>query len=119
MILRDHQRKSKGLQDNGWLAITQVLFLAIYAITNSKATLRLSMKDLLPLIPGLFHEQLRSSRYYAERSNALVIQADGSRRQTDNIQECHKKLEDLLLTVGRNAVRGESTPSQIAKVKKL
>lgn len=87
--------------------------------TNSKATLRLSLKDLLPLIPSLFHEQLRSSRYYAERSDALIIQADGSRRQTDNVQECHNKLEDLLMTVGRHVVRGESTPSQIAKVKRL
>ena len=87
--------------------------------TNSKATLRLSLKDLLPPLPKLLHDQLQASRYYASRSNSLVIQADSSRKQTENAQDCYRKLQDLLLAAGRSAVRGETTPAQVAKVKLL
>ena len=87
--------------------------------TNSKATLRLSLGDLFPLVPTLLHRQLQVSRYYAPRSNSLVIQADTSRKQADNVHECFRKLEDLVVTAGKSAVRGETTPNQLAKVKKL
>ena len=77
------------------------------------------MMDLLPLVPSILHPQLQESRYYAPKSGALVIQADGSRKQTDNVQECFKKLQDLILSAGRSVVRGETTPEQIARAKRL
>ncbi|MCJ1475137.1 hypothetical protein MMC13_003797 [Lambiella insularis] len=87
--------------------------------TNSKATLRLSLKDLLPIVPSLLHQQLQMSRYYAPRSDSIVIQSDTNRKQADNVQECYKKLEDLLLATGKTVVRGETTLAQLARVKKL
>ena len=87
--------------------------------TNSKATLRLSLEKLLPLMPTLLHRQLQLSRYFAPRSNSLVIQADTSRKQTENVHECFRKLEDLVQTAGMNAVPREATTAHLAKVRTL
>ena len=87
--------------------------------TNSKATLRLKLKDLLPLVPDLLHERLRSSRYYALRSDSLVIQSDGSRKQASNVQECHDKLQEVILEAGKSTIRGETAPEKLAKLKRM
>jgi peptidyl-tRNA hydrolase ICT1 len=86
---------------------------------NSKATVRLPMKDLLPLVPNMLHQQIKESRFHAERSNALVIQADGSRKQGDNVEEAFRKLRDLITAAGKKSVRGESSPGQVQKAKNL
>ena len=86
---------------------------------NSKATIRLKFSDLLPLVPNILHPELQNSRYYAEKSDSLVIQADGSRKQAENVQGCFDKLEDLVKLAGRSAVRGETTSKQASKVKML
>ncbi len=86
---------------------------------NSKATIRLFVKDLLPLVPNAIHEQIKVSRFYAERSQALVISADGSRKQGDNVEEAFTKLRDLIVDAGKKSVRGETPPEQVEKVKKL
>ena len=79
----------------------------------------MDLKDLLPLVPSLLHEQIRASRHYASNSDSLVIQADSNRKQTGNIEECFKKLEELIVEAGKKAVRGETTPAQVARVKSL
>ena len=86
---------------------------------NSKATLRLLAKDLLPLIPKILHPEIEGSRYFAQNSRSLVIQGDGSRKRTDNEQECYKKLHDLIVAAGKSAVKGETSPDQAEKVRKL
>ena len=86
--------------------------------TNSKATLRVKFNDL-SMLPKLILEQLQSSRYYADGSGSLVIQADTSRRQSDNKDECFAKLDHLVRLAGKTVVKGETSPEQQAKVKKL
>lgn len=71
------------------------------------------------LVPKILYPGIEASRYYAENSKSLVIQGDGSRDRTSNIQECYKKLHALIVAVGRDAVRGETSPAQIEKVKNL
>lgn len=71
------------------------------------------------LVPKILHPGIESSRYYAERSKSLVIQGDGSRDRTHNIQECYKKLHALIVAAGRDSVRGETSLAQIQKVKNL
>ena len=77
------------------------------------------MKDLLPLVPSILHQHIKASRFYAERSQALVIPADGSRKQGDNVEEAFMKLRDLIVDAGKRSVRGETSPEQVVKVKKL
>ena len=86
---------------------------------NSKATLRLPLHSLLPLLPSLLHERVMLSRFYAARSNSLVIQADGSRKQGDNVLECFEKLHDLIHAIGKSVVRGETSLDTKERIKKL
>ncbi|EGD84662.2 hypothetical protein H112_08376 [Trichophyton rubrum D6] len=86
---------------------------------NSKATIKVPMSDLLPLVPKILHPSIRSSRYYAENSQALVIQADDSRKQSQNLNACFDKLTSMIAEAGRAAVPGETSPEQKKKVQKL
>lgn len=95
------------------------LKLIQYARVNSKAMLRLPLKDLLPSVPNLLHDQIRASPYYAEKSDALVIQADINRKQSDNVDACFMKLQDLILAAGRSSIKGETSPEQAERVKRL
>ena len=79
---------------------------------NSKATLRISLDQLFPLVPTLFHPHLCNSRYYAEKTNSLVIQADDSRKQSDNVHSCFVKLHSLILEAGSRAIPGETSIDQ-------
>ncbi|KAL8810168.1 MAG: hypothetical protein Q9223_000325 [Gallowayella weberi] len=86
---------------------------------NSKATLRLPLRELLPSVPNILHGQIKASQYYAEKSECLVIQADGNRKQADNVEACFTKLQHLILGAGRATVTGETSPEQLEKVKRL
>ncbi|SLM41204.1 Peptide chain release factor class I/class II [Lasallia pustulata] len=84
---------------------------------STKATVRVQLDKLLPVVPDILHEHLKASRYYAARSNTLVIQADNSRKQAGNVEHCKSKLYELLLSAGKSVVRAEVSPEQIAKWK--
>lgn len=62
---------------------------------------------------------MQTSRYCAPKSDALVIQADDSRKQGDNIQSCYAKLHDLIIQVGRDVVPGETSQAQSDRVVRL
>ena len=87
--------------------------------TNSKATVRVALKDILPLTPPIIHVPLTKSQYYATKSAALVFQADSSRKQRDNVDECFHKLHQLILQIGRSAIIKETSHAQVEKIKKL
>lgn len=86
---------------------------------NSKAQLRVSLDQLLPLLPTVLHDGIRDSTYYAGKTNSLLIQSDESRKQTANKDTCYRKLNDLVMQVYNNTVPGETSPEQKEKVKKL
>ncbi|KAF9638216.1 putative peptidyl-trna hydrolase domain-containing protein [Lasiodiplodia theobromae] len=86
---------------------------------SSKATLRVPLDALLPLLPAVLHQEIRSSRYFAANSHALVIQSDDSRKQTDNLHACYRKLHQLIVDAGKSAVPGETSEEQKERVRKL
>lgn len=86
---------------------------------NSKATARFQMKDLIAIVPTILHQPLRRSQYYAPNSESLVIQADTSRKQRENVDQCFQILRDLILSSGKIAIRGETSSTQKARVKGL
>lgn len=92
---------------------------SLYARMNSKAMLRIAFKNLQPLVPSIFHDEIRASQYYAVNSDSLVIQADSSRRQGDNVIACFSKLQHLFETAGANCIKGETSPEQIERVRRL
>ena len=84
---------------------------------NTKASLRVSLDDLCPLVPSLLHPYLRDSRYYASKSNSLIIHADNSRKQNENMDSCFARLHDLIVDVGAKAIPGETSVVQQERVK--
>ena len=86
---------------------------------NSKATLRLPLASLLPLLPTVLRPQILKSRYCAAKSDSLVIQADDSRKQNENVHRCFVKLHDLIVQTGREVVPGETSAEQTERVKNL
>ncbi|KAL8681278.1 MAG: hypothetical protein Q9186_002589 [Xanthomendoza sp. 1 TL-2023] len=81
--------------------------------------LRLPLKELLPSVPNLLHDQIRASQYYAEKSDCLIIRADSNRKQGDNVEACFTKLQHLIMGAGRASVKGETSPEQLERVKRL
>lgn len=71
---------------------------------------------MLPLIPRLLHSSILNSRYHAAKSNDIVIQADDSRKQTDNANACFRRLHDLILQAGREEIRGETSAETAKRV---
>ena len=77
------------------------------------------MGHLLPIIPSMLHHPLRQSRYYAGKSDAIVIQADDSRKQADNAHACFVKLNSLIFDAAAEILPGETSLEQKQRVKNL
>ncbi|CAI6338963.1 unnamed protein product [Periconia digitata] len=86
---------------------------------NSKATLKLPLDALLHHIPSPLHAHIRASRYVTLKSNAFVIHADDSRKQSDNAHSCYKRLLEEVRDAGRNAIPGQTSAAQAQRVKHL
>jgi peptidyl-tRNA hydrolase ICT1 len=48
-----------------------------------------------------------------------VIQADDSRKQNDNVNSCFRRLHDLILEAGRQAVPNETSVEQVKRIEDL
>jgi peptidyl-tRNA hydrolase ICT1 len=86
---------------------------------SSKATLRIPIHSLLPLLPKLLHPHILNSRYHAARSNDVVIQADDARKQNENVNSCFRRLHELVVDAGRAAVPGETSQDTVKRVEQL
>ncbi|KAF1988200.1 peptidyl-tRNA hydrolase domain protein [Aulographum hederae CBS 113979] len=86
---------------------------------NSKARLSIPLSTILPHIPTALHSSIRNSRYCAQKSNALIIQCEDSRKQTDNVQACLVKLNNLIIEAARDVIPGETSDAQRSRVKNL
>ncbi|TQB73584.1 hypothetical protein MPDQ_005688 [Monascus purpureus] len=86
---------------------------------NSKATLRVPLASLLPLVPRVIHSQLLSSRYAADKSQSLVIQSEESRKQATNVESCFEKLYQLLESSAKSSIPGETSQEQKDRVRNL
>ncbi|EEH37501.2 peptidyl-tRNA hydrolase domain-containing protein [Paracoccidioides lutzii Pb01] len=86
---------------------------------NSKATLKIPVSSILPIVPRALHAEIKSSRYVAERSDCLVIQSDETRKQSKNLDLCFEKIYQLLVAAGKAAIPGETSPEQKKRVQDL
>lgn len=77
------------------------------------------MPSLLARVPKLMHGPIQNSRYHAAKSSDIVIQADDSRKQGDNVNSCFRKLHELIVQAGRETVPNETTPEQSKRVENL
>jgi peptidyl-tRNA hydrolase ICT1 len=65
------------------------------------------------------HSGVTSHRYYAGKTNSLVIQSDESRKQVANKETCYQKLVGMLTEIYKSTVPGETSEEQKEKVKEL
>lgn len=86
---------------------------------NSKATLKVGLDSLLRHVPNALHSEIRSSRYVAARSDSIIIQADDSRKQTDNALSCYARLHQVIVEAGKKALPGETSADQAKRVQTL
>ncbi|KAL1800226.1 hypothetical protein ACET3X_000568 [Alternaria dauci] len=86
---------------------------------NSKATLKVPLDALLHHVPAALHGEIRRCRYVAARSNTIIVQADDSRKQSDNAQSCYKRLYEAIAQAGQDAVPAETPAAQVQRVKNL
>ncbi|KAF2233716.1 peptidyl-tRNA hydrolase domain protein [Viridothelium virens] len=86
---------------------------------NSKATLRVPLDSLYQFVPTILHAEIRASRFHASKADALIIQADDSRKQNDNVHTCFKKLHNLIIEAGEKLVPGETSELQKTRVRTL
>ncbi|PYI24965.1 hypothetical protein BP00DRAFT_452573 [Aspergillus indologenus CBS 114.80] len=86
---------------------------------NSKATLRVSLDSLLPLVPRILHSPLQATHYIAPRTRSLVIQSDESRKRNENVESCYDKLHQLIKRTAMDAIPGETSQEQKDRVQKL
>ncbi|KAI3339106.1 peptidyl-tRNA hydrolase domain-containing protein [Ustulina deusta] len=83
--------------------------------TESKATSVWPISELSKGLPKLVRSALRSSRYYAMRSDSITIQAQTQRSRTANTDENHQKLADELLRIYREKVPNATSEKKIKK----
>ncbi|KAL2788461.1 hypothetical protein BJX66DRAFT_255790 [Aspergillus keveii] len=86
---------------------------------NSKATLKVPLDTLMPLVPRILHSPLQTSRYYAARTHSLVIQSEESRKQAANVDACFEKLHQLIRVTAKDLIPGETSVEQRKRVHKL
>ncbi|KAL5121053.1 hypothetical protein ACEQ8H_000902 [Pleosporales sp. CAS-2024a] len=86
---------------------------------NSKATLKVPLDALLTHVPTALHGEIKRSRYVAARSSTVILQADDSRKQSDNALRCYQRLFDAIVEAGRRAVPNETSTEQAQHVKQL
>ncbi|CAN9113081.1 unnamed protein product [Alternaria alternata] len=53
------------------------------------------------------------------KSNTIIVQADDSRKQSDNAQSCYKRLYEAIAQAGQDAVPAETPAAQVQRVKHL
>ena len=89
---------------------------------NTKATLRFSLtkSQIHSYFPRLVLSHIKSSPHtsrFVTKTDDLLVQADGSRKQADNVEECFQKLWEAV--VRAVDLRGETSEEQRGKVVKL
>jgi len=71
------------------------------------------------MLPSALHSSIRTSRYYTEKTDSLLIEADDSRKQATNKDACYDKLAGLVDDVFKSNVPGETSQEQKEKVRNL
>nr|POE93209.1 hypothetical protein CFP56_19221 [Quercus suber] len=67
----------------------------------------------------ILHQPILGSRYHAPKSAHIVVQADDSRKQNENVTACFRKLHEVIILAGREVISNETSPEQTKRVELL
>ncbi|KAH8661462.1 peptidyl-tRNA hydrolase domain-containing protein [Tricladium varicosporioides] len=84
--------------------------------TSSKATTTWDMKTLQAHVPKALHPGLRGSNYYVMSSDSIRIDSDIYRNQSENKEETHQRLNEMIRSIYRSIVPGVTSEKQKMKV---
>ncbi|KAI1821631.1 hypothetical protein F4861DRAFT_451258 [Xylaria intraflava] len=87
--------------------------------TESKATTVWPLGELSKGLPKLICHALRSSRYYAMRTDSITIQAQTHRSRTANTDENRQKLIEELRRIYQEKVPAATSEKKIKKHKEM
>lgn len=74
------------------------------------------MKTLQAHVPKALHPGLRGSNYYVMSSDSIRIDSDIYRSQSENKEETHQRLNEMIRSVYRSIVPGVTSEKQKMKV---
>jgi peptidyl-tRNA hydrolase ICT1 len=77
------------------------------------------MRALQKYIPKALINGLLACRYYSAKSDSIQIDCDAKRDRTENKNETHRKLHDMIKKIYKDRIPGISSPEQQSKVDKL
>lgn len=78
----------------------------------------MEVKDLLRLVPAPLHDAIRASSY-TTKSEFIVLKAEESRKQHQNIDLCYDKLYQIVVDAGNKSLPGVTSSAQKERVIKL
>ncbi|KAI5894094.1 uncharacterized protein SCHCODRAFT_02623710 [Schizophyllum commune H4-8] len=84
---------------------------------NTKATLRCSVTS--SWIPQWAGARLRESPHYVRATDSILLTSTAHRSQAQNIEECMRKLHNVIETASSADIRNEASPEQKQRVKAL
>ncbi|RDB25975.1 Peptidyl-tRNA hydrolase ICT1, mitochondrial [Hypsizygus marmoreus] len=84
---------------------------------NTKTTLRCPLDS--PWIPVWAHQDLKANPHYVASSNSILITSSVYRSQVENIEDCLKKLHDLILSTSSASIKTEPSEEQKKRVEAL
>ncbi|KAF8322597.1 hypothetical protein DL93DRAFT_2071446 [Clavulina sp. PMI_390] len=84
---------------------------------NTKVVAKLPIHS--PEVPSWARENLRETSSYISTTNCLQVTSTATRSQAQNVEDCLKKLNELIVTTVRSSIRNEPSEAQIQKVSKL
>ena len=87
--------------------------------TETKATTVWPVSKLFAVLPKIMHSGIRSSKYYSQRNDSLMFQAQTQRSRTANADENRQKLFDELKSLYERTVPGETSVDKTRKYEAL
>ncbi|KAH9812554.1 hypothetical protein DFH28DRAFT_404250 [Melampsora americana] len=86
---------------------------------NTKVTLKIEVSNLIPILPNYWITNLSKSHLYASTSNSIIIQSTLTRSQSQNLEDCWKRLFENLKLMSKIGLKGLTSIETIEKVKRF
>ncbi|KAA8899245.1 hypothetical protein FN846DRAFT_960674 [Sphaerosporella brunnea] len=79
---------------------------------STKATLHLSLKAASEFLPGFVVKKVRENSRHLTKDDEIVLQADESRKQSENVQAAYHRLHQILVSSVSTDVPGVTSAEQ-------
>ncbi|KAA8895061.1 hypothetical protein FN846DRAFT_971360 [Sphaerosporella brunnea] len=86
---------------------------------STKATLHLSLKTASEFLPGFVVKKVRENSRHLTKDDEIVLQADESRKQSENMQAAFHRLHQILVSSVAADVPGVTSAEQKQRVAQL